>query len=180
MKINQVPTKKQTMRRLASTLMRSTIMRINNTRCIAAAIASLFTHVAFAQSHQDLAAVIAGGNDALSEAVYGLQTTAYANGNAIQVAGEGQATALDLSASNFGVVNFSDAILNNVNTVVIRFDNASQTASSLDLAPLSALENLSNVILLFAFDITATEAASLELINIPSGATSYYSISIPE
>jgi hypothetical protein len=155
-------------------------MRIHNTRWIAVAIVSLFTHVAFSQTHQDLSAVIAGGNDALSDAVYGLHARAYVNGNNIQVAGEGQATALDLTASNFGTVNFSDAALNAVNTVIIRFENVSQTAATINATSLSALQNLSNVVLLFTYDIAASEAASLAVGSIPDGATSYYSISIPE
>jgi hypothetical protein len=155
-------------------------MRIHTTRWIAVAIISLFTHAAFGQNHQDLAAVIAGGNDALSEAVYGLHVTAYANGSDIQVAGEGQATTLDLTASNFGAVNFADAVLNAVNTVIIRFENASQAATLIDASALSELENLTNVLLLFTYDIAAAEASSSGVNNIPAGATSYYSVSIPE
>jgi hypothetical protein len=160
--------------------MRSTIMRIHNIRWIAVAIVSLFTHAAMAQGHQDLAAVIAGGNDALSEAVYGLHATAYANGSDIQVAGEGQATTLDLIASNFGAVNFSDAALNAVSTVIIRFENASQAATLIDASSLSALENLTSVVVLYTYDIAAAEASSSGVNNIPAGAISYYSVSIPE
>ena len=159
--------------------MRIAMMRIPNMQWIAVAIISLFTHVAIAQGHQDLAAVIAGGNTALSEAVYGLHTTAYYDGANIQVAGQGQATTLDVSASNFSGVNFSDNALNGVNTVIIRYESAAQVAS-LDAASMSAIESLTTVVLLFTYDITAEQAATAALTNVPAGATSYYSISIPE
>jgi hypothetical protein len=70
--------------------------------------------------------------------------------------------------------------LNAVNTVIIRFENVSQTAATINATSLSALQNLSNVVLLFTYDIAASEAASLAVGSIPDGATSYYSISIPE
>ena len=168
------------MSRFISTLMRSTIMRMHNTRWIAVAIVSLFTHAAMAQGHQDLAAVIAGGNDALSESVYSLQTTAYVNEGNLQIAGEGSAVKLDVSATNLAGVNFSDASLNGVHTVVIRIENATQAASGINANSFSELENLTNVVMLFSYDISATDAAAFSIGSLPSGATSYYSISIPE
>jgi hypothetical protein len=150
------------------------------TRWLAIAIVSLFTHAATAQGHLDLAAIIAGGNTTLSNTVYGLQTTAYFNGSSVQIAGEGAATALDVNASNFSSVNFSDTGLNSVNTVIIRFDNSSNAASTINAGLMSALENLSNVVLLFAYDVSAAEASSFAIGSIPNGATSYYSVSIPE
>ena len=168
------------MSRFISTLMRNTILRIDNIRWIAVAIVSLFTHAATAQGHLDLAAIIAGGNTTLSNTVYGLQTTAYFNGSSIQIAGEGSATALDVNASNFSAVNFSDLSLNAVNTVIIRFENASNAASAINAGLMSSLENLSQVVLLFAYDVSVAEASSLAIGNIPNGATSYYTISIPE
>jgi len=163
-----------------STLMRSPIMRIDNIRWIAVAIVSLFTHTAMAQSHQDLAAVIASGNASLSEAVYGLHTTAYSNESGLQVAGDGQAVSLDVNASAFSEVNFSDALLNEVNTVVIRFESTTQAASAINASSLSELENLSNVVLLFSYDIPTTDAASHAIGGLPAGVTSFYAISIPE
>ena len=160
--------------------MRITIFRINSLRWLAVAIVSLFTHAAMAQGHQDLAAVIAGGNDALSESVYSLQTTAYVNEGNLQIAGEGSAVKLDVSATNLAGVNFSDASLNGVNTVVIRIENATQAASGINASSLSELENLTNVVLLFSYDISATDAAAFSIGGLPSAATSYYSISIPE
>jgi hypothetical protein len=160
--------------------MRSTIMRMHNTHWIAVAIVSLFTHAAMAQGHQDLAAVIAGGNDVLSESVYSLQTTAYVSEGNLQIAGEGSAVKLDVSATNFAGVNFSNASLNGVHTVVVRFENATQTASEINVSALNALESLANVVLLFTYDITTSDAASLAIGSLPAGATSYYSISIPE
>lgn len=168
------------MSRFISTLMRSAIMRIHNTRWIALAIGSLLTHTAMAQGHQDLAALIAGGNDALSESVYSLQTTAYVNDGNLQIAGEGSAVKLDVNASNFAGVNFSEASLNGVHTVVVRFESATQAASGINASALNELENLANVVLLFTYDITASDAASLAIGNLPAGATSYYAISIPE
>ncbi len=168
------------MSRFISTLMRSTIMRIDNIRWIAVAIISLFTHIAMAQGHLDLAAVIASGNASLSEAVYGLHTTAYSNESGLQVAGDGQAVSLDVNASAFSGVNFSDAMLNAVHTVVIRFESTTQAASAINTSSLSELENLSNVVLLFSYDISASDAAALSIGNLPAGAASYYSISIPE
>ena len=168
------------MSRLISTLMRSTIMRIHNTRWIAVAIVSLLTHAAMAQGHQDLAAVIAGGNDALSESVYRLKTTAYVNEGNLQIAGEGSAMKLDVSATNFAGVNFSDASLNGVHTVLFRFENATQAASGINANTLNELESLANVVLLFSFDISASDAASLAIGSLPAGVTSYYAISIPE
>lgn len=163
-----------------STLLRSHVLRNQNIRWIALSIVSLLTNAALAQSHQNLASVIASGNEALSEAVYGLHATAYVNGSGIQVAGEGEATTLDLTAFNFGAVNFSDSALNTVNTVILRFENASQAALAIDGGSLSALENLSNVVLLFTYDLTVAEASSLPMSSLPAGVTSYYSISIPE
>lgn len=144
------------------------------------AIISLFTHTALAQGHQDLAAVIAGGNDALSESVYSLQTTAYVNDGNLQIAGEGLAAKLDVSATNFTGINFSDASLNGIHTVVVRFESATQAASGINASALNELESLANVVLLFTYDITASDAASLAIGNLPAGATSYYAISIPE
>ena len=172
--------KNKSMSRFISTLMRNTILRIDNIRWIAVAIVSLFTHAATAQGHLDLAAIIAGGNTTLSNTVYGLQTTAYFNGSSVQIAGEGAATALDLNASNFSAVNFSDLSLNAVNTVIIRFENASNAASTINAGLMSSLENLSQVVLLFAYDVSVSEASSFAIGSIPNGATSYYSISIPE
>lgn len=160
--------------------MRSNIMRIHNTRWIAVAIVSLLTHTAMAQGHQDLAAVITGGNDALSESIYSLQTTAYVNEGNLQIAGEGSAVKLDVSATNFAEVNFSDATLNGIHTVVVRFETATQAASGINASALNELESLANVVLLFTYDITASDAASLAIGSLPAGATSYYSISIPE
>lgn len=168
------------MSRFISTLMRCTTLRINSISWIAVAIISLFTHTAMAQSHQDLAAVIASGNDALSESVYSLQTTAYVNEGNLQIAGEGLAVKLDVSATNFTGVNFSDASLNGVHTVVVRFENATQAASGINASALSELENLANVVLLFTYDITASDAASFTFGSLPAGAASYYAISIPE
>jgi hypothetical protein len=172
--------KTKSMSRFISTLMRSTIMRMHNTRWIAMAIASLLTHAAIAQSHQDLAAVIAGGNDALSELVYSLQTTAYVNEGSLQIAGEGTAVKLDVNASNYADVNFSEVSLNGVNTVMIRFESATQAASGINASALSELESLANVVLLFTYDISASDAASLAIGSLPDGVTSYYAISIPE
>ena len=168
------------MSRFISTLMRSTIMRMHNTRWIAVAIVSLLTHTAMAQGHQDLAAVIAGGNDALSELVYSLQTTAYVNEGSLQIAGEGAAVKLDVNASNYADVNFSEVSLNGVNTVVIRFESATQAASGINASALNELESLANVVLLFTYDISASDAASLAIGSLPAGVTSYYAISIPE
>ena len=168
------------MRNFVFTPLRSPILRINSLRWIAVAIVSLFTHAAMAQSHQDLAAVIAGGNDALSESVYSLQTTAYVNEGNLQIAGEGSAVKLDVSATNLSGVNFSDASLNGVHTVVIRIENATQAASGINASSFSELENLTNVVMLFSYDISATDAAAFSIGGLPSGATSYYSISIPE
>ena len=168
------------MKRLDSTQVCSTTMPTIITRWLAIAFVSLFTHVATAQGHLDLAAIIAGGNTTLSNTVYGLQTTAYFNGSSIQIAGEGPATALDVNASNFSDVNFSDLSLNAVNTVIIRFENASNSASTINAGLMSSLENLSQVVLLFAYDVSVAEASSFAIGNIPNGATSYYSISIPE
>jgi hypothetical protein len=144
------------------------------------AIISLFTHTAMAQGHQDLAAIIAGGNDALSESVYSLQTTAYVNGGNMQIVGEGSAVKLDVNATNYGVVNFSDASLNGVHTVLVRFESATQAASGINASELTELESLANVVLLFSYDISASDAASLALGSLPAGVSSYYSISIPE
>jgi len=160
--------------------MKKTMPRIQNTRWIAVAIFSLFTYAAMAQGHQDLAAVIASGNDALSESVYSLQTTAYVNEGNLQVAGEGTAVKLDVNASNFAGVNFSDASLNGVHTVLFRFENATQAASGINASALNELESLANVVLLFTYDITASDAASLAIDSLPAGVTSYYAISIPE
>ena len=168
------------MSRFTSTLMRSTIMRMHNTRWIAVAIVSLLTHTAMAQGHQDLAAVIAGGNDALSESVYSLQTTAYVNDGNLQIAGEGSAVKLDVSATNFAGVNFSDASLNGVHTVVVRFESATQAASGINASALNELEGLTSVVLLFSYDISAADAASLAIGSLPAGVISYYAISIPE
>jgi hypothetical protein len=133
-----------------------------------------------AQGHQDLAAVIAGGNDALSELVYSLQTTAYVNEGGLQIAGEGTAVKLDVNASNYADVNFSEVSLNGVNTVVIRFESATQAASGINASALNELESLANVVLLFSYDISASDAASLAIGSLPAGVTSYYAISIPE
>ncbi len=160
--------------------MRSTIIRMHNTRWIAVAIVSLLTHTAMAQGHQDLAAVIAGGNDALSESVYSLQTTAYVNDGNLQIAGEGSAVKLDVNASNYAGVNFSDASLNGVQTVVVRFENATQATSEINASALNELESLANVVLLFTYDTTVSDAASLAIGSLPAGVTSYYTISIPE
>jgi hypothetical protein len=168
------------MSRFISSIMRITIFRINSLRWIAVAIVSLFTHAAMAQGHQDLAAVIAGGNDGLSESIYGLQTTAYVNEGNLQIAGEGSAVKLDVNASNFAGVNFSDAALNGVHTVVVRFENATQATSGFDASALNELESLANVVLLFSYDISASDAASLALGSLPAGVTSFYAISIPE
>ena len=168
------------MSRFISSIMRITIFRINSLRWIAVAIVSLFTHAAMAQGHQDLAAVIAGGNDGLSESISGLQTTAYVNEGNLQIAGEGSAVKLDVNASNFAGVNFSDAALNGVHTVVVRFENATQATSGFDASALNELESLANVVLLFSYDISASDAASLALGSLPAGVTSFYAISIPE
>ena len=160
--------------------MRSTILRMHNTRWIAVAIVSLLTHTAMAQGHQDLAAVIAGGNDALSESVYSLQTTAYVNDGNLQIAGEGSAVKLDVNASNYAGVNFSDASLNGVQTVVVRFENATQATSEINASALNELESLANVVLLFTYDTTVSDAASLAIGSLPAGVISYYAISIPE
>ena len=168
------------MSRLASTLVRRNMTCMNNIRWIAVAIISLFTHIALAQSHEDLAAVIAGGNDALSESVYSLLTTAYVNEGNLQIAGEGSAVKLDVSATNYVGVNFSDASLNGVNTIVVRFENATQTALGINASALNELESLANIVLLFSYDIIASDAASLAIGSLPEGVTSYYAISIPE
>jgi len=168
------------MSRFISTLVRCTTIRIESARLIAMAIISLFTHTAMAQGHQDLAAVIAGGNDALSESVYSLQTTAYVNDGNMQIAGEGSAVKLDVNAINYAGVNFSDASLNGVHTVVVRFENATQAASGINASALGELENLANIVILFTYDISTSDAASLAIGSLPAGVSSYYSISIPE
>ncbi len=160
--------------------MRSTIMRIHNTRWIAVAIVSLLTHTAMAQGHQDLAAVIAGGNDALSESVYGLHTTAYGSSEGLQIAGDGSASVLKFKAGDFSSINFNDDALNLVNTVVIRFNEESQLDVTYDGSQLAGMENLSNVILLCTFDVQPSRASTVVLGNLSSGVNSFYVISIPE
>ena len=168
------------MSRLPFTFMHSTMMRIQNTRWIAVAIVSLLTHTAMAQGHQDLAAVIAGGNDALSESVYGLHTTAYGNSEGLQIAGDGSANVLKFKAGDFTSINFNDDALNQVNTVVIRFNEETLVDGTFDGSLLASLENLSAVVLLCSVDVSASRASTIALNNLPSGAASYYVISIPE
>jgi hypothetical protein len=163
-----------------ATLIESPLMRIVNSKWIAIAILSLFTNVALAQGRLDLAAVIASGNTAISESVYGVNTTAYVESGGIHVVGEGPAKNLDIHAYDLNNIDFTSEELNSVNTVVIRFDNVSETSSSLNSAALSALENLSDVVLLFTYDVQATDASSFNLASLPAGVTTYYSISIPE
>jgi hypothetical protein len=69
---------------------------------------------------------------------------------------------------------------NGVNTVVIRFESATQAASGINASALNELESLANVVLLFTYDISASDAASLAIGSLPAGVTSYYAISIPE
>jgi hypothetical protein len=180
MKINQLPTKQQIMSRLASTLMRSTIMRIHTTRWIAVAIISLFTHAAFGQNHQDLAAVIAGGNDALSDAVYGLHATAYGSSNGIEIAGDGNAQVLKFKAEDFTAIDFNDNALSMVNTVVIRFNNETLLDGTFDGSRLVGLENLSTVVLLATIDAPVSAVSSVAVHSLPDGVQSYYVISVPE
>ncbi len=168
------------MSRFISTLMRSTIMRIHNTRWIAVAIVSLFTHAAMAQGHQDLAAVIAGGNEALSQAIYGLNPSAYGSSSGIEVTEEGPAQVLKFKAGDFNALNFNDALLNEVNTVVIRFNEESMLDATYDGALLAAMENLNTVVILCAVDVPTTVASSVALNNLPAGVNSYFVISIPE
>jgi hypothetical protein len=160
--------------------MRSTIMRIHNTRWIAVAIVSLFTHAAMAQGHQDLAAVIAGGNEALSQAIYGLNPSAYGSSSGIEVTEEGPAQVLKFKAGDFNALNFNDALLNEVNTVVIRFNEESMLDATYDGALLAAMENLNTVVILCAVDVPTTVASSVALNNLPAGVNSYFVISIPE
>ena len=155
-------------------------MRIQNLRWIAVAIVSLFTHTAMAQGHQDLAAVIASGNDALSESVYGLHTTAYGNNEGLQIAGDGSANLLKFKAEDYGSINFNDDALNLVNTVVIRFNQESQLDVTYDGSQLVGLENLANVVLLCTFEVQPSRASAVALGNLPSGVNSFYVISIPE
>ena len=168
------------MSRFISSLVRCTTLRIESARLIAMAIISLFTHTAMAQSHQNLAAVIAGGNDALSESVYGLHTTAYGNSEGFQIAGDGSANVLKFKAGDFTSINFNDDALNQVNTVVIRFNEETLVDGTFDGSLLSSLENLSAVVLLCSVDVSASRASTIALNNLPSGAASYYVISIPE
>lgn len=158
----------------------SAIMHIRNAKWIAIVVFTLFTSTTHAQAHQDLSAVISSGNSSLSEAVYGLHATAYFSEGNLNVIGEGQAISLDFNASDFGSINFADVMLNDVNTAIIRFENTSQAATALDASAFSAMENLSNVVLLFTYNIEGNDAANLSLGTLPSGVSSYYSISIAE
>ncbi len=144
------------------------------------AIISLFAHVTSAQVHQDLAAVIAGGNDALSEAVYGLNTTAYGTSSGLEIAGEGAAEVLKFKANDFNALNFNDALLNEVSTVVIRFNEENLLDATFNGSLLAGMENLDNVVILCTVDVPSSRAASIALNNLPTGVNSYYVISIPE
>ena len=168
------------MSRFISTLLRSTIMRIHNTRWIAVAIVSLLTHTAIAQSHQDLSAAIAAGNEALSQAIYGLNPSAYGSSSGIELTEEGPAQVLKFKASDFNALNFNDALLNEVSTVVIRFNEESLLDANYDGASLAGMENLNTVVILCAVDVPSSRASSVALNNLPSGVNSYFVISIPE
>lgn len=168
------------MKRLDSNQVCSTVMRMHNIKWIAVAIISLFTHAAFGQNHQDLAAVIAGGNDALSEAVYGLHATAYGSSNGIEIAGDGNAQVLKFKAEDFTAIDFSDNALNMVNTVVIRFNNETHLDDTFDGSLLVGLENLSTVVLLATIEAPVSAVSSVAVNGLPDGVQSYYVISVPE
>jgi hypothetical protein len=155
-------------------------MHVQNIRWIAVAIISLFTYVTSAQVHQDLAAVIAGGNDVLSEAVYGLNTTAYGTSSGLEIAGEGAAEVLKFKANDFNTMNFNDALLNEVSTVVIRFNEENLLDATFNGSLLAGMENLDNVVILCTVDVPSSRAASIALNNLPTGINSYYVVSIPE
>lgn len=155
-------------------------MRVLSYVGLALAMISLFAHSGLSQNHQDLQVSIASGNEALSEAVFGLHTTAYYQSGSLQIAGDGAALSLDFLSANFSEVNFTNDALNSVSTVIIRFENADQVAAAIDGAALGSLENLAQVVLLFTFDVDASQASTFALSNLPPGVTSYYSISIAE
>jgi len=168
------------MSRFDSSLMRNTSLRTSQTHWIVAAILLLFTHELSAQGHQDLSAVIASGDDALSEAIYGLNPSAYGSSSGIEVTEEGPAQVLKFKASDFNTMNFNDALLNEVSTVVIRFNEESLLDANYDGASLAGMENLNTVVILCAVDVPSSRASSVALNNLPSGVNSYFVISIPE
>lgn len=173
------------MRRSVSTLTRRTIMRgtivcTRNMQWVAVAIASFFTHAAIAQNHQDLSAAIALGNDSLTQAVYGLNPSAYGSSSGIELTEDGPAQVLKFKASDFNALNFNDALLNEVRTVVIRFNEESLLDDIYDGALLAGMENLNTVVILCAVDVSSSRASSVVLNNLPTGVNSYYVVSIPE
>jgi hypothetical protein len=116
----------------------------------------------------------------LSQAIYGLNPSAYGSSSGIEVTEEGPAQVLKFKAGDFNALNFNDALLNEVSTVVIRFNEESLLDAAYDGASLAGMENLNTVVILCAVDVPSSRASSVALNNLPSGVNSYFVISIPE
>lgn len=164
----------------ASPHQRKARVRTPRTGLLALAFLMFFTHQAKSQLHLDLSASIASGNTALSALVYDIQTTAYVNSGSITVAGEGNAAVLDLRATEWDNVDFANATLNEVTTLIVRLNQLDQLDATYDGSALSMLENLNHVVFICTVQAHAEQVAAVSVSHMPAGVTSYYTLSVPE
>jgi hypothetical protein len=109
---------------------------------------------------------------------YGEQTTAFNNASGLTVIGNGPAQVLDINASDFNGINFSNPLLSSVKLIRIRYSSVSDFQQPINLTGLSILSNLQHVHLLSSINANAAQLNSA-FVSIPNSISTYYSISIP-
>ncbi len=107
------------------------------------------------------------------------QTTAVASSSGISVAGNGAARVLDVGVADVNSVQWNDPVLAQVSLVRIRVDAATDLSASLDLSGISALNQLSCLLVLSTVDATAVQLSAM-VHQLPAGVAACYSVSIPQ
>lgn len=87
------------------------------------------------------------------------QTTAYQNPEGLKVFGDGAAKVLDVDASAIASVNFSDALLSDVQLIRIRINDAQEVANSISLESTSGLSQLQAILVVCSAGLNAAQIA---------------------
>ena len=113
----------------------------------------------------------------LSDLAFNVQTTAYVASSAINVVGTGDALLLEVNATDFSSINFTDASLAHVELMRIRVNSIEELSQLLSFSGASSLSNLSCVVILSSVETTGNQIESM-VQDLPANVSKCYSVSI--
>lgn len=131
-------------------------------------------------SYESYRATLPSNEQAILEnLVNGEQPTAIISVSGTTTYGNGPSNVLDVNASDFGLIDFSNDVISEVKLIRIRYNSPSDYSQGLDLTGASQLSQLSGVLILSGISAGPAQLDNA-LQNVPQGVATFYSISIPE